>query len=77
MPRAMAKVLKTAQGSYVVKGSVETTKVVRDPKTGRFVTVQGFGALKDSDLTIRKGVSLTKPIAEQVLSQRPEKRKAG
>jgi hypothetical protein len=73
----MAKTLKTAQGGYVVKAPVETTKVVRDLKTGRFVTVRGFGALKDSDLRIKKGVSLTKPIAEQVLSQRLQKRKAG
>ncbi len=40
---------------------------LRDPKTGRLVTVRGLGALKDSKFAIRKGVDLTKPIAKQAL----------
>ena len=43
-----------------------TEKVVRDSKSGRFVTVRGAGALK-GHLTLRKGVDLTKPIASQAL----------
>lgn len=41
-------------------------KVVRDSKSGRFVTVRGVGALK-GHLTIKKGVDLTKPIASQAV----------
>ena len=41
--------------------------VVRDAKTGRFVTVKGAGALKGSPFAIKKGVDLTKPIAKQAL----------
>lgn len=41
-----------------------TVTTVRDSKSGRFVTVLGVGALK-GQLTIRKGVDLTKPIAAQ------------
>ena len=35
-------------------------------KTGQFVTVRGVGALK-GQLTLKKGVDLTKPIASQTL----------
>ena len=42
-------------------------RVVRDPKSGRSVTVRGAGALRGR-LTIEKGVDLTKPIAAQVLT---------
>jgi len=73
----MAKTLKTSSGKYVVKGSPIATKVVRNAKTGEFVTVKGVGALKGSDIKIKKGMSLLKPIAKQALTQRPEKRKAG
>lgn len=41
-------------------------KVVRDSKSGRFVTVRGVGALK-GHLTIKKSVDLTKPIASQAM----------
>jgi len=44
-----------------------TSTTVRDPKTGRFLTVRGVGALK-GHLTLEKGVDLTKPIAPQVLA---------
>ena len=43
-----------------------TGTVVRDAKTGRLVTVHGAGALK-GQLTLMKGIDLTKPIAAQVL----------
>lgn len=39
---------------------------VRDPKTGETVVVYGAGAMKDKPLNLRKGIDLTKPIAEQV-----------
>lgn len=40
--------------------------VVRDSKSGRFVTVRGAGALKGR-LTIAEGIDLTKPIAAQTV----------
>jgi hypothetical protein len=43
-----------------------TEKIVRDSKSGRFVTVRGAGALK-GHMTIPKGVDLTKPIASQAM----------
>ena len=39
---------------------------VRNARTGRFVTVKGYGALKDSAFSIRKSIDLTRPIAAQV-----------
>jgi len=48
------------------KLSAAQKKVVRDSRTGRFIEVRGFGALK-GQLTIAKGVDLTKPIYEQVV----------
>jgi hypothetical protein len=50
--------------------------VVRNPKTGEFVTVTGAGALKDRPLTFRVGIDLTKPIAEQVLKPALKRRVA-
>lgn len=41
---------------------------VRSAKTGQFVTVRGVGALK-GQLTLKKGVDLTKPIASQALKR--------
>lgn len=46
--------------------STLTSTSVRDPKTGRFQTVRGVGAL-NGRLKLEKGVDLTKPIASQVL----------
>lgn len=46
--------------------STHSDKVVRDVKSGRFVTVRGVGALK-GHLTIKRSVDLTKPIASQAL----------
>ncbi|WP_162939665.1 hypothetical protein [Neorhizobium sp. NCHU2750] len=40
---------------------------VRNSRTGQFVTVKGAGALKGSELAIKRGVDLTKPIAKQAL----------
>jgi hypothetical protein len=51
----------------MVKDIADNTLTVRDPKTGKLVTVRGAGALKDHPLSIMKGVDLTKPIAAQVL----------
>jgi hypothetical protein len=59
----------------MAKAHAETTeKVVRDSKSGRFLTVRGAGALK-GHLTIKKGLDLTKPIALQALkgSTRPHR----
>jgi len=46
-----------------------TEKTVRDSKSGRIVTVRGAGALK-GQLTLKKGVDLTKPIASQAARPR-------
>ena len=47
-------------------GSGTTETVVRDSKSGRFVTVRGAGALR-GHLRIKKGLDLTKPIASQAM----------
>jgi len=73
----MAKTMNAGTGKLAAKGGEATVKLVRSPKTGRFVAVKGVGALKDRDLTIRKGLSLTEPIAEQALFEPSDKRKAG
>ncbi len=39
---------------------------LRDERTGRCVTVKGFGALGNEGLSLRSDIDLTKPIAEQV-----------
>lgn len=43
---------------------------VRDPASGRFVTVRGVGALKGK-LTLKAGIDLTKPIFQQVSPAQP------
>jgi hypothetical protein len=58
------------------KSVAASTLTVRNSKTGEFVTVRGAGALKNSRLTIKKGVDLTKPIASQALKPSRKKRKA-
>jgi hypothetical protein len=73
----MAKTLKASSEQHVMKGSLVAAKVVRDAKTGQSVTVKGVGALEGNDFKIKKGVSLLKPIAKQVLAERSKKRKAG
>lgn len=44
----------------------DTSRSVRDARTGQVVTVRGVGALK-GQLALKKGVDLTKPIASQAL----------
>jgi len=46
--------------------TIGSSKTVRNTKTGQFVTVRGVGALK-GQLSLKKGVDLTKPIASQAL----------
>lgn len=61
---------KNVERRYIVcmsKNAASTAVTVRSPKTGKFVTVRGAGALKGSHLTIKPGVDLTKPIASQAL----------
>jgi hypothetical protein len=58
------------------KNAAPSNLVVRDSRTGRFVTVRGAGALKGSRLTIRKDVDLTKPIASQVLGSGGKRKSA-
>jgi hypothetical protein len=50
----------------MAKAHPTSERVVRDSKSGRFVTVRGAGALK-GHLTIKAGLDLTKPIASQAL----------
>ena len=50
--------------------------VVRDSRSGRFVEVRGADSMKSSQLPLKKGVDLTKPIAKQALrggSTKPHK----
>lgn len=58
----VAEALGSAAGT-----AADTGIIVRDAKTGRFLTVKGAGALKDSSFAIKKGIDLTKPIAKQAL----------
>jgi hypothetical protein len=58
----------------MAKTSDHPSIVVRDSKTGKFVTVRGAGALKESSFRIKKTVDLTKPIASQALG---DKRRSG
>jgi len=51
----------------MAKTSAASTLTVRNAKTGKSVTVRGAGSLKGSKFAIKKGVDLTKPIAEQAL----------
>lgn len=46
--------------------AIPSEKIVRDAKSGRYVTVRGAGALK-GQLTLKKSVDLTKPIASQAM----------
>lgn len=58
----------------MAKNSETTKTIVRDARSGRFVEVQGIGALKGNALPIRKGIDLTKPIAPQTI-RRSERKK--
>lgn len=46
---------------------------VRDSRNGRFLEVRGADSMKSSQLPLKKGLDLTKPIAEQVLKGSPGK----
>ncbi len=46
---------------------------VRDSRSGRFVEVRGADSLKSSQLPLKKGLDLTKPIAEQALKGEQDK----
>ena len=70
------KTLKALPETKTANVSPNAAKAVRNAKTGQSVTIKGVGALKGGDLEIMKGVNLLKPIAEQALAQRSEKRKA-
>jgi hypothetical protein len=59
------------------KNAASSNLVVRDSRTGRFVTVRGAGALKGSRLAIREDVDLTKPIASQALAGKKRKSAKG
>ena len=72
----MGKISKASKTS-TVRGLRAATKLVRNAETGQVVTVMGVGALEGSDLKIKKGVNLLKPIAEQVFARRSAKTKAG
>jgi hypothetical protein len=54
--------------------AANSEKIVRDSKSGRYVTVRGAGALK-GHLTLKKGLDLTKPIASQAMKgiKRPQR----
>ena len=73
----MGKIFKASSKKSTVKGLRAATKLVRNAETGQIVTVRGVGALEGSDLKIKKGVNLLKPISEQVFARRSAKHKAG
>ena len=66
---------RVTEASYIEFMLKTSSHELRDPKTGRLVTVRGLGALKDSTFAIRKGVDLTKPIAKQALKPAARARK--
>ncbi|MHA7968457.1 hypothetical protein [Rhizobium sp. CAU 1783] len=49
------------------------TWTVRDSRSGHFVEVRGANSMKSSQLPLKDSIDLTKPIAEQVLKDRPTK----
>lgn len=76
LSKGMDKAVTSSAGEIAQHVEGASTNV-RNSKTGQFITVRGVGALKDSGLKIKKGISLTKPIAKQVLAERTAKRKTG
>lgn len=50
--------------------------MLRDPRTGRYIELRGANSMKPSDLPLKKGLDLTKPIAAQTLSSDPAKTKS-
>ena len=57
------------------KTSSVTSFSVRNERTGQLVTVRGAGSMKNSGFSIRKGIDLTQPIAQQALKIRIYKAK--
>jgi len=47
--------------------------VIVDKKTGRILTLKGYGALKD-EYVVRKGFDLVKPIAAQAAAKKKTRR---
>lgn len=58
-------------GSDMTKADLKQTQtgqwMLRDPRTGQYVELRGANSMKVSDLPLRKGIDLTKPIAAQAL----------
>jgi hypothetical protein len=54
----------------MAKAAAQTTVMVRDKTTGKTVVVRGVGSLKGSQLQLKKGIDLTKPIASQTLNEK-------
>jgi hypothetical protein len=53
-----------------------TKRVVRDAATGRFVELRGADSMTSAGLVLRKGIDLTRPIAEQAIKHKmPGRRK--
>lgn len=77
LQKVMDKPVTSSADETSRQAGADTSVIVRNSKTGQRIAVRGLGALKDSGLKIKKGVSLTKPIAKQALTERTEKRKAG
>lgn len=68
-PEALRAVAQPLMCTVMAKAQPTSSEtVVRDSKSGRFVTVRGVGALK-GHLTIKRDVDLTKPIASQALKK--------
>ncbi|MCW4115547.1 hypothetical protein NPA31_011295 [Aurantimonas sp. MSK8Z-1] len=63
----MTKTRKSPAGSSAGAVSAPVADVLRDPRSGRVVTVRGLGALRNGDLKLREDVNLLQPIAEQAL----------
>jgi hypothetical protein len=59
----------------MAKTYAASTRTVRNPKTGKLVTVRGLNSLKGSKFAIKKSVDLTKPIAKQALKGSTQVRK--
>ncbi|MEQ1936161.1 MAG: hypothetical protein ABL962_20080 [Fimbriimonadaceae bacterium] len=63
----MARIARDSPtGRFTIRSeSGSKRSVIRDKKTGKTLPLKGYGALKD-EFVVRKGLNITKPIAEQV-----------
>ncbi|ESZ78684.1 hypothetical protein [Mesorhizobium sp. L103C105A0] len=70
-PRPLASITICRYIGFMTKAQTKqelTGKwVVRDSRSGRYVEVRGADSMKSSQLPLKKGVDLTKPIANQAL----------